>query len=275
MLLKWDGNPQGFLVTTAAVLVNIFAVVVSGIPSSVPTPMLSSSPTAPDSEMTTGRRVPKQVGLSVGATVASNTDHQSAGTHHHHGHHGFVGEHHGMGHGHHHHHGDGKYFQYAHNPGYDEYEYGYRRGNDYHFQERYEKYGPYWNFKTKVKWGDKYAGYGEHYWDYNHAGSGHDDGGHGHGHHSEPVPTYENQPNSSNNKHKVAMIHKRQSDNKKNGNGEAVGPKRIAAPRPELADSKPAEAREMPMLVLDSKTGQIIDTVTGNSYWLKPTAQPY
>ncbi|KAF2896579.1 hypothetical protein ILUMI_09598, partial [Ignelater luminosus] len=25
-----------------------------------------------------------------------------------------------------------------------------------------------------VRWGDKHGGYGEHYWDYNHAGHGHD-----------------------------------------------------------------------------------------------------
>ncbi len=28
----------------------------------------------------------------------------------------------------------------------------------------------------QVKWGDKKAGYGEHYWDYNHAGHGHEHG---------------------------------------------------------------------------------------------------
>jgi len=39
--------------------------------------------------------------------------------------------------------------RYAHNPAHGEYEFGYKRGNDYHFQERYEK-GMGWTFKTKV-----------------------------------------------------------------------------------------------------------------------------
>lgn len=31
------------------------------------------------------------------------------------------------------------------------------------------------NFESQVRWGDKHGGYGEHYWDYNHAGhDGHD-----------------------------------------------------------------------------------------------------
>ena len=29
----------------------------------------------------------------------------------------------------------------------------------------------------QVRWGDKHGGYGEHYWDYNHAGHGGDGGG--------------------------------------------------------------------------------------------------
>lgn len=29
----------------------------------------------------------------------------------------------------------------------------------------------------QVRWGDKHGGYGEHYWDYNHAGHGHDGDG--------------------------------------------------------------------------------------------------
>ena len=35
---------------------------------------------------------------------------------------------------------------------------------------------------SQVKWGDKYGGYGEHYWDYNHADKSYDHG-HGHGGH--------------------------------------------------------------------------------------------
>ncbi|XP_076356860.1 uncharacterized protein LOC143250282 [Tachypleus tridentatus] len=79
--------------------------------------------------------------------------------------------------------GNGGYFQYARVPGYKEYEFGYRKGNPYHFQERSEQ-GKGHTFRTKVRWGDKKGGYGEHYWEYNHApkyGGGHGKGG-GYGH---------------------------------------------------------------------------------------------
>lgn len=72
-----------------------------------------------------------------------------------------------------------KYFQYAHQPAKDHYEHGHKRGNEHHFIERHEKAHPHaGEFKTKVRWGDKHGGYGEHYWDYNHAGHG-DDGDEG------------------------------------------------------------------------------------------------
>ncbi|XP_017774445.1 PREDICTED: uncharacterized protein LOC108561142 isoform X2 [Nicrophorus vespilloides] len=71
-----------------------------------------------------------------------------------------------------------KYFQYAHVPAKDHYEVGHKRGNEHHFIERHEKAHPHeGQFKTKVRWGDKNGGYGEHYWDYNHAG-GHGADGH-------------------------------------------------------------------------------------------------
>ncbi|CAM1295669.1 Uncharacterised protein g1350 [Pycnogonum litorale] len=73
-------------------------------------------------------------------------------------------------------HGGDHYFQFAHVPAHKEYAFGFRKGNDYHFIERDEK-GKDHTFKTKVIWGDKKGGYGEHYWDYNHApkyGYGHD-----------------------------------------------------------------------------------------------------
>ncbi|XP_046392080.1 uncharacterized protein LOC124160293 isoform X1 [Ischnura elegans] len=89
---------------------------------------------------------------------------------------------------------NGKYFQYAHQPEHDHYEHGHRRGNEHHFQERYEKAAPHDGlFKTKVRWGDKHGGYGEHYYDYNHGGhEGADD--ESDGHHSEPVPAYNSGP---------------------------------------------------------------------------------
>ena len=42
--------------------------------------------------------------------------------------------------------------RYQHNPEHDHYEFGYRRGNEHHFQERYEKAAPHaGHFKTKVR----------------------------------------------------------------------------------------------------------------------------
>lgn len=74
-------------------------------------------------------------------------------------------------------HAGSKYFQYIHVPAKDHYEHGHRRGNEHHFIERHEKGHPHeGEFKTKVRWGDKHGGYGEHFWDYNHAGHGGHDG---------------------------------------------------------------------------------------------------
>ncbi|XP_073992304.1 uncharacterized protein [Rhodnius prolixus] len=69
---------------------------------------------------------------------------------------------------------DHHYFMYQHVPKKDHYDFGYKRGNDHHYQERHEKAHPHHGqFHTKVKWGDKHGGHGEHYWDYNHHGHHH------------------------------------------------------------------------------------------------------
>ncbi|XP_046646318.1 uncharacterized protein LOC124336520 isoform X3 [Daphnia pulicaria] len=60
------------------------------------------------------------------------------------------------------------YFQYANVPGPYEYEFGYNRGNAQHNRNHYEQSKDS-RFRTKVKWNDAYSGYGEHYWEYNHA----------------------------------------------------------------------------------------------------------
>merc|ERR1711860_333911 len=60
------------------------------------------------------------------------------------------------------------YFQYANVPSPHEYEFGYNRGNPAHYTSRYEQ-GKDGRFRTKVKWADAYSGYGEHYYEYNHA----------------------------------------------------------------------------------------------------------
>ncbi|KAL1497903.1 hypothetical protein ABEB36_008785 [Hypothenemus hampei] len=99
-------------------------------------------------------------------------DQAVAASDHHDHHHGHHHDHHG----HHHHHHGGKYFQYIHVPSKHHYEHGHKRGNHHHHIERHEKVHPHdGEFKTKVRWGDKHGGYGEHYWDYNHAGHHHDD----------------------------------------------------------------------------------------------------
>ncbi|KAI1287067.1 hypothetical protein HDE_10381 [Halotydeus destructor] len=97
-------------------------------------------------------------------TQVSGADLSTAAGHHH-GHHG---GHHG-------------YFQYARVPHKDAWEFGFRRGNHGHFKERHE-HGKGHHFKTKVRWGDKHGGYGEHFWDYNHHPKHHEHHGHHHGH---------------------------------------------------------------------------------------------
>ncbi|CAB3371671.1 Hypothetical predicted protein [Cloeon dipterum] len=68
--------------------------------------------------------------------------------------------------------------RYAHHPEHDLYEMGYHRGNHHHFRERHEKAAPHaGHFKTKVRWGDKKGGHGEHLWDYNHDGHHDEHGG--------------------------------------------------------------------------------------------------
>lgn len=99
------------------------------------------------------------------------------------------------------------------------------------------------------------------------------------------MPSYENQPNASHRKPKVALLQKRQSESKEKRS--KAGSKRIvassAAPptttEPTINDMSPvypidaktAESKGIPMLVLDKKSGQIIDTLTGQAYLLKPT----
>ncbi|XP_047986703.1 putative mediator of RNA polymerase II transcription subunit 26 isoform X2 [Leguminivora glycinivorella] len=64
-----------------------------------------------------------------------------------------------------------KFFQYRHLPTHEDYEQGHRQGSERHFTERHERAKPSDGlFSAKVRWGDKHGGYGEHYWDLNHAG---------------------------------------------------------------------------------------------------------
>ncbi|XP_047471042.1 uncharacterized protein LOC125026565 [Penaeus chinensis] len=60
------------------------------------------------------------------------------------------------------------YFQYVNVPGHKEYEFGWNRGNPHHYISRFEQAKDH-RFRTRVKWSDTHEGYGEHYWEYNHA----------------------------------------------------------------------------------------------------------
>merc|ERR1711953_15479 len=62
------------------------------------------------------------------------------------------------------------YFQYVNVPGHKEYEFGWNKGHPNHYISRYEQSKDH-RFRTRVRWGDSYDGYGEHYWEYNHGPS--------------------------------------------------------------------------------------------------------
>ena len=61
--------------------------------------------------------------------------------------------------------------RYARQPAKGHWEYGYKRGNHEHNIERHE-HGAHHSFKSKVRWHDQHGGHGEHYFDYNHKGTG-------------------------------------------------------------------------------------------------------
>ncbi|CAG4936780.1 unnamed protein product [Colias eurytheme] len=96
-----------------------------------------------------------------------------------------------------------KFFQYRQMPTSEDFDQGHRLGSEDHFTERHERSRPSSGlFNAKVRWGDKKGGYGEHYWDLNHAGhtDDHDngdydsDGQYNHDTYDEPSeqsPTYE------------------------------------------------------------------------------------
>ncbi|XP_038210860.1 uncharacterized protein LOC119831527 isoform X2 [Zerene cesonia] len=72
-----------------------------------------------------------------------------------------------------------KFFQYRQMPTSEDFDQGHRLGSEDHFTERHERSRPSSGlFNAKVRWGDKKGGYGEHYWDLNHAGhtDDHDNG---------------------------------------------------------------------------------------------------
>ncbi|XP_075970245.1 uncharacterized protein LOC142972818 isoform X2 [Anticarsia gemmatalis] len=98
-----------------------------------------------------------------------------------------------------------KFFQYRHFPTTEEFNQGHRLGSERHFTERHERARPSEGlFSAKVRWGDKKGGYGEHYWDLNHAGNvgnhgDDDDGSYDESKHSDPYDDHsDNTPNYGN-----------------------------------------------------------------------------
>ncbi|GBP09312.1 hypothetical protein EVAR_5750_1 [Eumeta japonica] len=92
-----------------------------------------------------------------------------------------------------------------HAPTSEDYDQGHRQGTERHFTERHERSRPTTGlFSAKVRWGDKQGGYGEHYWDLNHAGAGddgHNDDGYSNSHdhdHDRHSDSYDDSPHYGN-----------------------------------------------------------------------------
>ncbi|KAJ9580679.1 hypothetical protein L9F63_024146 [Diploptera punctata] len=189
-------------------------------------------------EAGSGKRVPKQV-HTKGAVVESENDHNAAET-------GFGAA--GIG-------GPGKYFQdfYMLQSGPLQIEFGHVCENPNEWEQRYEKKDlAKHRHQGQVRWGDKHGGYGEHYWDYNHAGhggEGGDDGG-SDGGYSEPVPQYHHHSAGG----KVTA--KRQSPKQTESNEE----QRV----------KRQKNSDVPRFVFDIATGQVVDETTGQVFVLQP-----
>ncbi|XP_046980332.1 uncharacterized protein LOC124545452 isoform X1 [Schistocerca americana] len=187
-----------------------------------------------------GKRVAKQIHTKA-AVVDSENDHNAAET-------GFGGG--GVG-------GHGKYFQdfYMLLYGPLQMEYGHVCEDPERWEQRFER-RDFQNHRHQgqARWGDKHGGYGEHYWDYNHAGH-HEDGGDdgGDGGYSEPVPEYKAAPGAH---HKVTA--KRQSD-------------AAAAPAaPTVSEARVKKSAGEPRLVLDVATGRVVDEASGQQFTLTP-----
>ncbi|XP_037875030.1 uncharacterized protein LOC105841350 isoform X2 [Bombyx mori] len=91
-----------------------------------------------------------------------------------------------------------KFFQYRHLPTSEDFDQGHRLGSEHHFTERHERSRPSAGlFSAKVRWGDKKGGYGEHYWDLNHAGHSGNNDNDGYENHSDDSPYGDNEHHDS------------------------------------------------------------------------------
>ncbi|XP_060523154.1 uncharacterized protein LOC132700059 isoform X2 [Cylas formicarius] len=207
----------------------------------------------------------RQVGVGKVATVNSQVDHAPAES-------GFLGLAQPAAA-----HAGSKYFQYIHVPAKDHYEHGHKRGNEHHFIERHEKGHPHaGEFKNKVRWGDKHGGYGEHYWDYNHAG--HHDGSGEESQQSETYEEYEETKDAPrilpasirgkrNPDDEVEFI----SENARSAILDGRAPKHggnYRKAKEYRAKRQPAQPNSED-LVFDTETGYIVDKTTGVHYQLQ------
>ncbi|XP_044727474.1 uncharacterized protein LOC123291082, partial [Chrysoperla carnea] len=131
----------------------------------------------------------------------------------------------------------------------DKLEFGHVCEGPHDWEQRYERkdFGAK-KHQGKVRWGDKHGGYGEHYWDYNHAG--HD--GDGDGEESQAVEEYESyEPSESNAK---AIV--------KNNNAGI----REYTPRAKRHE----HLKENMKFVYDPETGVLMDEVSGKRFKLQP-----
>ncbi|KAG5898515.1 hypothetical protein JTB14_038468 [Gonioctena quinquepunctata] len=177
-----------------------------------------------------------------------------------------------------------KFFQYTHNPAKDHVDHGHKRGNEHHFIERHEKEHPHaGEFKTKVRWGDKHGGYGEHYWDYNHAGHGHDGDG-DESQHNEEYAAYEDESQNvpvlshleSSQREKrhpeplkdVEFINDRAKSLILEGNGQKHGGNYRKAD--DYRGKREQQKEFGKSLIFDTNLGLIVDQDTGTQYNLSP-----
>ncbi|XP_060523153.1 uncharacterized protein LOC132700059 isoform X1 [Cylas formicarius] len=209
----------------------------------------------------------RQVGVGKVATVNSQVDHAPAES-------GFLGLAQPAAA-----HAGSKYFQdmyvAQHNP--KEIEFGHVCENPNDWEQRFEKINlENLNRQGKVRWGDKHGGYGEHYWDYNHAG--HHDGSGEESQQSETYEEYEETKDAPrilpasirgkrNPDDEVEFI----SENARSAILDGRAPKHggnYRKAKEYRAKRQPAQPNSED-LVFDTETGYIVDKTTGVHYQLQ------
>ncbi|KAG5898514.1 hypothetical protein JTB14_038468 [Gonioctena quinquepunctata] len=166
----------------------------------------------------------------------------------------------------------------------DELEFGHVRETPNDWEQRFEKINLQ-NLKRqgKVRWGDKHGGYGEHYWDYNHAGHGHDGDG-DESQHNEEYAAYEDESQNvpvlshleSSQREKrhpeplkdVEFINDRAKSLILEGNGQKHGGNYRKAD--DYRGKREQQKEFGKSLIFDTNLGLIVDQDTGTQYNLSP-----